>query len=398
MKRLMLLLLMFPCLGTQAHTYRLDTVIHRNINIDTAIFRYNLYENIEIVSYVSNLKKNHNKWNSSKYDMFSYYTIIDGVQCDSSYVITSLPAIYDDVAYYQNGFNNNRRVFVTKDKQTGICIANYQYSYCSLLPFRIEKTTISIINPATNQSVKDIKFDKYLWKGEYISTTKYDDFHINDTYTYVLSMSKCLTFIDDGDPNGSSFFQLIDDNGNIKEIGSNTIIHVLCADESYLETKCWDFHIRDYDMNIIGTALERKFSKYGANISEGRIFCYYVSSTLNDADYNVQPIKYGTEVIIPYKFNPQLEIQMYRAYNDTLLSEADIEGLGKYELGILRNLLFAKHNYAFKSEFYQAYFNMYEFYNSQKMRTTRKANVDNELTANDKANIALIRKMEAKLK
>lgn len=162
--------------------------------------------------------------------------------------------------------------------------------------------------------------------------------------------------------------------------------------EEYYRIYSHDFSIK---YNVLGPY---RGKKCGLNYSDGKMQFYYQISSLDDADYDSRPINYGTKVIIPYKFNPQLEIQMYRAYNDTLLSEADIEGLGKYELGILRNLMFAKHNYAFKSEFYQAYFNMYEFYNSQKMRTTRKTNVDNELTANDKANIALIREMEAKLK
>lgn len=128
--------------------------------------------------------------------------------------------------------------------------------------------------------------------------------------------------------------------------------------------------------------------KRGLNYNNDNINYYYLHSELDNK----------LKVFLPYKFNPQLEIQMYRAYNDSMLTETDIVGLGKYELGILRNLLFAKHNYKFKSEFYQAYFNMYGFYREKEKSTTRKGNVDSLLTASDKANIALIRRMEAKLK
>ena len=391
MKRLLLLCLILSCLGTQAQTHRLDTVIRVALNSDTAIFTYSIFENIEIISYVSNLKKQRN-------ELYSYHTVVDGVQCDSSYVITSSPVVYDNVAYFKNGFGKNNEknrdvIYLTKDKRMGKCVADYRQHKCSLLAFRTKNTTISIVNPATNESVKDIKCD-----------VGYDDVYIFDTYTYPITNSKFLINITNGNPSDIDEYQLVDDKGNVKEIKIYTGLEIEFENDNYLKTNTnFSYQIRDHNMNLIGNMLpHNNISVYGMNIANQKIQCYYMSTSLNDADYNVKPIKKGTKVIIPYKFNPQLDIQMYRAYNDTLLSEADIEGLGKYELGILRNLLFAKHNYAFKSEFYQAYFNMYEFYKpryvSQKMETTRKANVDNELTANDKANIALIRKMEAKLK
>lgn len=394
MKRILLLNLLLLCFGTHAQTHRLDTIIRVSLNSDTAIFKYSIFENIEIVSYVSNLKKRHGIWDYSERNKFySYHTIVNGVQCDSSYVITSSPVVYDNVAYFKNGFDklnekNLNVIYLTKDKRLGKCVADYSQHNCSLLAFRTKNTTISIVNPATNESVKDIKCD-----------VEYDDVYIFDSYTYPITNSKFLINITNGNPSDIDEFQLIDDKGNIKEIKTYTGVDIEFENDNYLKTNTnVSCQIRDHNMNIVGNVLQHRAGVYGMNIANQKIQCYYLSTTLNDADYNVKPIKKGTKVIIPYKFNPQLDIQMYRAYNDTLLSEADIEGLGKYELGILRNLLFAKHNYAFKSEFYQAYFNMYKFYNSQKMETTRKANVDNELTANDKANIALIRKMEAKLK
>ncbi|MCB9002687.1 MAG: YARHG domain-containing protein, partial [Bacteroidales bacterium] len=94
---------------------------------------------------------------------------------------------------------------------------------------------------------------------------------------------------------------------------------------------------------------------------------------------------------------PKLDIAMYKAYNDTLLTNDEVAGFGKYELGILRNLIFAKHNYDFSTEFYQAYFNLYAFYNNEEMRKTRTKDVNGKLTETDKANLKLIKEQEAKI-
>ena len=273
------------------------------------------------------------------------------------------------------------------------------------------KTKLFVINPITEEQTLVYDFCKNN-NGLYI--TEYGDYNKYIHHGYVWFISKDMVFLalcdsyfaDDAITN----YYLIS-NGKAKDITDYFLdgndIEMVNID-NYVGNDIRIFHdcvnaisnIYTIDFSDKYQVLGMWDNKVGINYDNGINF-YYMLTILNDSDYDARPIKYGTEVIIPYKFNPQLEIQMYRAYNDTLLSEADIEGLGKYELGILRNLLFAKHNYAFKSEFYQAYFNMYEFYKPffpEEKRTTRKTNVDNELTANDKANIALIRKMEAKLK
>jgi hypothetical protein len=62
----------------------------------------------------------------------------------------------------------------------------------------------------------------------------------------------------------------------------------------------------------------------------------------------------------------------------------------QHELDILRNTVFARYNYKFNSEFYQAYFNYYGFYRSEEKRRNRVKNVDHLLTASDKNNLRLI--------
>jgi len=122
----------------------------------------------------------------------------------------------------------------------------------------------------------------------------------------------------------------------------------------------------------------------GINLQNKQILCYYLNSKTDDK----------TEVIIPYKFIPELDLAMYKAYKNKGLTKEDIKGFGEYELGILRNLIFAKHNYDFSSEFYQAYFNLYAFYNDPEMRNARTKNVNEKLTAADKTNLELIKGME----
>jgi len=143
--------------------------------------------------------------------------------------------------------------------------------------------------------------------------------------------------------------------------------------------------IFDENFNFISNVLN--FSNIfikGINIQKNKLQYYFLSSQLND----------GKEVIVPYKFLPKLDIAMYKVYNNNLLTDEDVKGLGKYELGILRNLIFAKHNYAFDSEFYQAYFNLYEFYNNENMKSSRTKDINNKLTEMDKKNLEIIKNKE----
>lgn len=123
----------------------------------------------------------------------------------------------------------------------------------------------------------------------------------------------------------------------------------------------------------------------GVNIQKGELKNHFLRSFLNN----------GNEVIVPYKFIPILDLAMYKAYNNNLLTEEDLKELGKYELGILRNLIFAKYNYDFNSKFYQAYFNLYDFY--YKMRSSRIKDINDKLTETDRKNINLIQSKEKSL-
>jgi len=130
--------------------------------------------------------------------------------------------------------------------------------------------------------------------------------------------------------------------------------------------------------------LQEQRRTIGTCVKNGKLEYYFMLSFLNNE----------TNVIIPYKFIPELDLAMYKVYHNGILTKEDIKGFGRYELGILRNLIFAKHNYDFNSVFYQAYFNLYAFYNSPEMRKSRTKDVSNKLTKEDKVNLKLIKSME----
>jgi len=130
----------------------------------------------------------------------------------------------------------------------------------------------------------------------------------------------------------------------------------------------------------------------GFNIKNDQLLYYYMFTKLNtiDSTQKVNGEYTYKSVIIPYNFNPVLDLVMYKAYNNEKLNLEDIRGLEKYELDILRNLIFAKYNYAFSSEFYQAYFNLYEFYGEKEKKKSRVKDVSHLLTEIDKLNIEFI--------
>ncbi|TDG37905.1 YARHG domain-containing protein [Pedobacter changchengzhani] len=68
----------------------------------------------------------------------------------------------------------------------------------------------------------------------------------------------------------------------------------------------------------------------------------------------------------------------------TELKESDVKNLRKLELQILKNTIFARHGYAFKSEIYRQFFDPQDWY------VPVSDNVNNDLTAIEHQNIALL--------
>lgn len=87
----------------------------------------------------------------------------------------------------------------------------------------------------------------------------------------------------------------------------------------------------------------------------------------------------------------ELEKSLFKVYTDSLIYRNDLTTLSRDDLNILRNLIFAKHNYAFESEYYQAIFNLFSFYNSEIRRRKRTREVNELLSEQDKKNLSILK-------
>lgn len=150
-------------------------------------------------------------------------------------------------------------------------------------------------------------------------------------------------------------------------------------------------YVFDNTLNIACNALRKNiyFPNFepnaGYNFIKGKYSSFNISSQLDNKE----------KVIIPYKFSMHLEKVMYNVIHDSIIIENEFAGLGFYELNILKNLIYAKHNFKFEDEFYQSYFNLFDFYSSEEKLKSRVVNINKSLTINDRLNL---KRMNALLK
>jgi hypothetical protein len=78
----------------------------------------------------------------------------------------------------------------------------------------------------------------------------------------------------------------------------------------------------------------------------------------------------------------------YQQASTRLLTPADIQGLPSKELKIMRNEIFARHGYIFKTNDMKAYFTAQPWYRPQ------RADVSSMLTVIEKKNVELIKQVE----
>ncbi|MFP9098249.1 YARHG domain-containing protein [Flavobacterium sp. RHBU_24] len=112
---------------------------------------------------------------------------------------------------------------------------------------------------------------------------------------------------------------------------------------------------------------------------------------------NMAPAKTDTVTADPEEEPEEYVAQVYRMASDqvykinaslTKLNEAQLKNLTKLDMEIIRNSIFARHGYSFKKNSIRRFFE----YNSWYVPVSN--NVDNQLTAVEKANIALLTRME----
>ena len=138
--------------------------------------------------------------------------------------------------------------------------------------------------------------------------------------------------------------------------------------------------IFDNNFKLVGKSIAKQTNDCGVSIEDGRIISYNVSSETDEG-----------RVIIKYQSTYELEKIFYKIYYDSILSSFDLS-LTKQQLTLAKNFIFAKHNFKFDSKYYQAYFNLFEFYNLEEKKKMRIKNVSKLLGDADRKNLFLLNK------
>jgi len=408
MRKINFFILLFGlnCLKTIAqYEFKLDTLL----KTDDTLISYNLINNIEIKSV--NIKKKSYK-EKGKYKIY-----INNEMIDIEARILNLPLIFDNYIFLNLTFleetslktkiyflKNEKLEFYSDAKEI-----DYDNSLKKVYKIKDDYLKIYLYNPITKDEKLYCDFSDVIKKwdlsdeGEKFPLESIGKvYFINAQTAYVE-----LCYSDISPECEETRYFLVNKNGEKKEITSkvgyayNKKIEKFYSEISFIsngyirellkmaiiENKTYKWirinRLFDDNFNYISELLYFEPKIIGLNAKNGIVQYYYLESTTKD-----------NEVFIPYKFLPKLDIAMYKVYNNNLLTDEDMKGFGKYELGILRNLIFAKHNYAFDSEFYQAYFNLYEFYNNENMKSSRTKDINNKLTEMDKKNLEIIKNKE----
>jgi len=138
----------------------------------------------------------------------------------------------------------------------------------------------------------------------------------------------------------------------------------------------------DKDFNVIQPTLLPKRNGGASFNIRGLDTYYYRNSYIEERNRN-------KPVWVACKFTLAFDKALYDIYNNTALSKSDVEKFDDWELNKLRNMIFAKHGYQFQSEYLQAFFNLFNFYNN----VEKKDDVNNLLTPTDKKNLQLIQQV-----
>jgi hypothetical protein len=109
---------------------------------------------------------------------------------------------------------------------------------------------------------------------------------------------------------------------------------------------------------------------------------YYLTSEIDE------PLrKNGSDdVWLACRFTLPFDMCLYKIYNNQILTGEEISKFDEWELHKLKNMIFAKHGYKFKSHYLQAFYNLFAFYKG------RLTDVSHLLTPEDKKNLELIQK------
>jgi hypothetical protein len=286
--------------------------------------------------------------------------------------------------YYSFDFKKDTITTVTPDKEetnfvmvdAKLYFSNYKTLYIKDLKTGkiIDSLTIMSKDPY-DYILKIIKFSNT--NEVVLMMGYYDGGEIPETQYYVYNeISKKYSLA----PNNDLMQKIIEPNSAIVRFYDLPMQHIFL-----------DKFIFDSNFNLLSKFKYHGIDIYGFVLSNQIITQLIIKSNVDSENGK----KEGNKVLIPFIPNPFKEKAIYEIYENIELKAEDLEQFDAFDLRILRNMIFAKHNYAFKDKFLQAYFNLYGFYsaNSKKNRLT---DVSHLLTPEDKKNLELIEQVSKK--
>ncbi|MBZ0245028.1 MAG: YARHG domain-containing protein [Cyclobacteriaceae bacterium] len=156
--------------------------------------------------------------------------------------------------------------------------------------------------------------------------------------------------------------------------------------KSYLKVVATEFLVIDSDLNKVPASfLPKGHNVKGVVYKENNVDAFWILSSLDTKPYSWS--RDYTEVVIAYAPTLETEQALYNIYNNNPIDSKTLRGMRLENLLILKNMIWAKHNFKFESSFYQAFFNFFTFYNNQESRKTRKADMADQFTDVDRKNL-----------
>ena len=209
-----------------------------------------------------------------------------------------------------------------------------------------------------------------------------------------------LADLDGGDISNEQYYAYDEKNKTLKKHNNNNFIKESIPPEIF-GVRFYDLlgdyvflteRILNSNFEIYSNCLYQRYTDmYGLIIVKNEIKQSIRYSCLDSEDGKND----GNAVLIPFIPDPFKEKAIYEIYENIELKAEELKQFDAFDLRLLRNMIFAKHNSVFKDKFLQAYFNLYGFYSYNKNRLT---NVSHLLTPMDKKNLELIRQAENKIK
>ena len=169
-------------------------------------------------------------------------------------------------------------------------------------------------------------------------------------------------------------------SGNfIKSSFDNNLILKSSETSKLGKTTSRDQYILNDKFELISECLYRDYEIYGYEYTNNVRKKAFLESQLDNGEKKIltQPILGG------------LEILFYKIYHNKEIKKEDLSNKNLFHLKLMKNMVFAKHNYKFDTKYYQAFFNQYYFYSEKRDSRTKKVN--SHLTDIDKHNLKLIK-------